>query len=211
MKIFYSELFSIPLPEQHSFPMPKYRLLRERIIASGIVRTEDFHTPHAATCEEIIRVHAADYLRRLESGELNEREIRRIGLPWSPALVERAKRSSGATIEACRTALEEGIAVNLGGGTHHAYPDHGQGYCLLNDAAIAVRAMQAEGRVEQVLIVDCDVHQGNGTAAIFHDDPSVFTFSIHGENNFPLKKEASDLDMALPDGTADRAYLVFNC
>jgi acetoin utilization deacetylase AcuC-like enzyme len=207
VKIFYSELFSIPLPEQHSFPMPKYRLLRERIIASGIVRREDFHTPHAATCEEIIRVHAADYLRRLESGELNEREIRRIGLPWSPELVERARRSCGATIEACRATLEEGIAVNLGGGTHHAYPDHGQGYCLLNDAAIAVRAMQAEGRVERVLIVDCDVHQGNGTAAIFHDDPRVFTFSIHGENNFPLKKEASDLDMALPDGTADRAYL----
>ena len=121
--------------------------------------------------------------------------------------MERAKHSSGATIEACRAALGEGAAVNLGGGTHHAFPDRGQGYCLLNDAAIAARAMQAEDRVQRVLIVDCDVHQGNGTAAIFKDDPTVFTFSIHGANNFPLQKEASDLDIALPDGTKDAEYL----
>lgn len=207
LKIFYSEFFPIPLPEHHSFPMPKYRLLRERIIASGLVQSEDLVVPHAATDEEILRVHQPDYLRRLERGELTEKEIRRIGLPWSPELVLRARHSAGATIEACRAALVKGAAVNLGGGTHHAFPDHGQGYCILNDAAIAVRAMQAEARVRRVLIVDCDVHQGNGTAAIFRDDPRVFTFSIHGENNFPLKKEASDLDIALPDDTRDQAYL----
>lgn len=207
MKIFYSELFSIPLPEHHGFPMPKYRLLRERIIASGLVRPEDFGVPHAATDAEILRVHTPDYLLRLEKGELSEKEIRRIGLPYSPELVLRARHSAGATIEACRAAMMESAAVNLGGGTHHAYPDHGQGYCILNDAAIAARAMQAEGRVQRILIVDCDVHQGNGTAAIFRDEQRVFTFSIHGGNNFPFNKETSDLDIALPNGTGDAAYL----
>jgi acetoin utilization deacetylase AcuC-like enzyme len=207
MKIFTCDPFSIALPPQHSFPMSKYRLLRERIAASGIVGVEDVVVPRAATDAEIMSVHSRDYLRRLENGGLSQAEIRRIGLPWSPELVERAKRSAGATIEACRTALVGGVAVNLGGGTHHAYPDHGQGYCLLNDAAIAARTMQSEGLVERLLIVDCDVHQGNGTAAIFRDDPHVFTFSIHGRNNFPLKKETSDLDLALPDGTGDRDYL----
>jgi acetoin utilization deacetylase AcuC-like enzyme len=207
MKIYTCDLFSIALPPQHSFPMAKYRLLRERIAAEGISGAEDVVAPRAATDAEILAVHTPDYLRRLHSGELSQAEIRRIGLPWSPELVERARRSAGATIAACRMALTEGTAVNLGGGTHHAYPDHGQGYCLLNDAAIAARAMQFEGLVDRVLIVDCDVHQGNGTAAIFRNDPRVFTFSIHGRNNFPLKKEASDLDMALPDGTGDRDYL----
>jgi len=207
MKIYTCDPFSIALPPHHSFPMSKYRLLRERIAAAGISGAEDVVVPQAATDAEILRVHTPAYLRRLEKGALSEAETRRIGLPWSPELMERARRSSGATIEACRSALDEGIAVNLGGGTHHAYPDHGQGYCLLNDAAIAARAMQFEGRVERVLIFDCDVHQGNGTAAIFRDDPRVFTFSIHGANNFPLKKETSDLDVALPDGTGDREYL----
>ena len=182
-------------------------LLAERVRQCGLFRPEDIVAPPAATDEEILRVHTPEYLRRLIHGRLSEKKIRRIGLPWSPELVRRARHSAGATIAACRAALAKGAAVNLGGGTHHAFPDHGQGYCLLNDAAIAARAMLAEARIEGVLIVDCDVHQGNGTATIFHDDPRVFTFSIHGENNFPLKKEASDLDMALPDGTGDRAYL----
>jgi acetoin utilization deacetylase AcuC-like enzyme len=205
--IFYSDLFSITLPPHHTFPIAIYRLLSERVRASALASPDDIVVPHAATDEEILRVHTPDYLRRLERGELTEKEIRRIGLPWSPELVLRARHSAGATIEACRAALSEGVAVNLGGGTHHAYPDYGQGYCILNDAAIAARAMQAERRVQRILIVDCDVHQGNGTAAIFRDDPWVFTFSIHGENNFPLKKEASDLDIALEDGTSDQAYL----
>jgi len=207
VKIFFSELFSIPLPDHHTFPMPKYRLLRQRILDSGIAGAKDFHVPSPATFKEITRVHAPEYLRRIENGELTEKEIRRIGLPWSPELVERAKRSAGATIAACRAALVDGVAVNLGGGTHHAFPDRGQGYCLLNDTAIAVRAMQAENRVQQVLIVDCDVHQGDGTAAIFTDDPTVFTFSIHGANNFPLQKQQSDLDIALADGAEDAEYL----
>jgi acetoin utilization deacetylase AcuC-like enzyme len=207
MKMFTCDPFSAELPPQHSFPMPKYRLLRERLAVAGRSTPEDLLVPPAATDAEILAVHTPDYLRRLDSGELSPAEIRRIVLPWSPELVERARRSAGATIAACRSALEQGVAVNLGGGTHHAYPDHGQGYCLLNDAAIAARAMQSEGLVERVLIVDCDVHQGNGTAAIFRDDPHVFTFSIHGRNNFPLKKETSDLDLALPDGTGDRDYL----
>src|SRR5262249_55382638 len=133
--------------------------------------------------------------------------VRRIGFPWSPGMVERSRRSSGATIEACRAALDEGVACNLAGGTHHAFRACGEGYCVFNDSAVAARAMQAEGRAPPVVVLDCDVHQGNGTAAIFRDDPTVFTFSIHGARNFPLRKEQSDLDVELADGTGDAAYL----
>ena len=152
-------------------------------------------------------MHDSDYLQRLDQGRLTTKEIRRIGLPWSPELVERARRSAGATVEACLAALEDGVGVHLGGGTHHAFNDHGQGFCIFNDSAIAVRAMQAETHVERVLIVDCDVHQGNGTAALLQRDPAVFTFSIHGKNNFPFRKEKSDLDIALEDGVGDEGYL----
>ncbi len=187
--------------------MQKYALLRQRVLESGLFQPEDLHVPHAATDEEILRVHDAGYLHRVCTGTLSAEEIRRIGFPWSPAMVERSRRSSGATIEACRAALEEGVGVNLAGGTHHAFRDAGEGYCVFNDSAIAARAMQVEGRVRRVVILDCDVHQGNGTAAIFQDDPTVFTFSIHGARNFPLRKEESDLDVALPDGTGDAEYL----
>ena len=172
-----------------------------------MVGMENFHIPSAATHEEITRVHDEDYIRRLLNGELTPKEIRPIGLPWSREIVERARRSAGGTVAACRSALLERISVNLGGGTHHAFRDRGQGYCILNDAAIAVRALQAENRVEKALIIDCDVHQGNGTAAFFKNDPSVFTFSIHGKKNFPYKKEKSNLDIALDDGTGDNQYL----
>jgi acetoin utilization deacetylase AcuC-like enzyme len=207
VKAFYCDRFVLPLPEGHRFPMEKYRLLRERVLAAGLVAPEDLLVPHAATDEEILRVHDPEYLRRVAAGELDRPEVRRIGFPWSPAMVERSRRSAGGTLEACRAALEEGAAVNLAGGTHHAFRDRGEGYCVFNDAAIAARAMQAEGRVRRVVVIDCDVHQGNGTAAIFADDPTVFTFSIHGRNNFPFHKERSDLDVELPDGTADSAYL----
>lgn len=207
MKAFYADHFVLPLPEGHRFPMEKYRLLRERVLAAGVVAPEDLLVPHAATDEEILRVHDPEYLRRIRSGEMDRAEMRRIGFPWSPEMVERSRRSAGGTIEACRLALEEGAAVNLAGGTHHAFRDRGEGYCVFNDAAIAARALQAEGKVENVVVIDCDVHQGNGTAAIFADDPTVFTFSIHGRNNFPFHKERSDLDVELPDGTADAAYL----
>lgn len=187
--------------------MDKYALLRKRVMASGEFRAEDVHIPPEATYQEIARVHDPNYINRFVNGKLTPQEIRRAGFPWSPALVARVKRSVGATIQACRFAMKDGIAVNLAGGTHHAFRDHGEGYCLLNDAAIAARAMQEEALCNRVVIVDCDVHQGNGTASIFAGVSTVFTFSIHGKNNFPFHKERSDLDIALKDGTGDTAYL----
>jgi acetoin utilization deacetylase AcuC-like enzyme len=207
LKIYYTDTFSIPLPANHSFPKDKYPLLRKRIIEAQLVQPGDMRVPRPATDEDILRAHDPLYLNRLQKGELTVKEVRRVGLPWSPEIVLRARYSVGATIEACRTALDERIAVNLGGGTHHAFSDHGQGYCYLNDSVIAARAMQAEGLVENVLIIDCDVHQGNGTAAILKNDPTIFTFSIHGKNNFPYRKETSDLDIELEDGTDDAVYL----
>jgi acetoin utilization deacetylase AcuC-like enzyme len=207
MKIFYTDTFPIPLPEKHSFPKDKYFLLRKRILEELGDQPVELRVPEPASDEAILRAHDPNYIRRLLNGELSDKEIRRVGLPWSPEIVQRTRYSVGGTIAACRAALEEGVAVNLGGGTHHAFRDHGQGYCWLNDTAIAVRAMQAEGLVRQVLIIDCDVHQGNGTAAILKDDATIFTFSIHGKNNFPYQKEKSDLDVELADGTDDAAYL----
>ena len=207
MKIFYSDTFAIPLPDNHSFPVSKYTLLREKIIAAGVVKPDDLKIPEAAGDEDILRAHDPDYWQRLQKGELTQKEIRRVGLPWSPEIVIRTRHSAGATIEACRAALKDGIGVNLGGGTHHASRDRGQGYCWLNDSVIASRAMQAENLARRILIIDCDVHQGNGTAAILKNDPTIFTFSIHGKNNFPLHKEAGDLDIALPDDADDRLYL----
>lgn len=207
VRAFYCDHFVLSLPEGHRFPMEKYRLLRERVLASGAVRPEDLVVPGPAAEEEILRVHEAEYLRRVMTGALDRAELRRIGFPWSPAMVERSRRSAGGTIAACREALANGVAVNLAGGTHHAFPDHGEGYCVLNDAAIAARAMQAEGRAVRVVILDCDVHQGNGTAAVFRGDPSVFTFSIHGRRNFPFRKQRSDLDVELEDGAGDGEYL----
>ena len=207
MKIFYTDSFALPLPQDHSFPIGKYALLRKRIENSNLFSSLELCIPHAASDTEICRSHDPDYLRRFQQGQLTAREIRRIGLPWSAELVERARRSAGATVEACFAALDDGIAVHLGGGTHHAFRNQGQGYCIFNDSAIAVRTLQAETPIERVLILDCDVHQGNGTAALLQKDPNVFTFSIHGKNNFPFRKEKSDLDIALDDGADDRVYL----
>jgi acetoin utilization deacetylase AcuC-like enzyme len=187
--------------------MAKYAMLRKRVEAAGLSDGEPLRIPHAATDEEILRAHDADYLRRVQDGRLSAAELRRVGFSWSPQMVERSRRSAGATIEASRAALEEGIAVTLAGGTHHAFRDHGAGYCVFNDSAIAALAMQAEERARRVLIVDCDVHQGDGTAAILADDPSIFTFSIHGAKNFPAQKMRSDLDIALEDGAGDEEYL----
>lgn len=207
MKIFYTDHFAFPLPEGHPFPIAKYTMLRQKVHEATLVDPEDLCVPHAATDREILRAHNSEYLRRVQRGELAPNEIRRIGFPWSLEMVERARRSCGATIEACRNALKEGLAVSLAGGTHHAFWDYGQGYCVFNDSVIATRAIQAEDRVHRVVIVDCDAHQGNGTAAILADDPTVFTFSIHGENGFPFRKEKSDLDVPLPDGTEDTTYI----
>jgi acetoin utilization deacetylase AcuC-like enzyme len=207
MRIFYSDQFTIPLPPDHRFPMRKYTLLRERVSQSSLVDPQDLKAPEAASDEQLLQVHSSEYLFRVNGGYLTEKEIRRIGFPWSPHLVERSRRSVGGTIAACRAALSGGAGINLAGGTHHAFPDHGEGYCLFNDVAVAARCMQAETLVSQIAILDCDVHQGNGTARIFNQDPSVFTFSIHGEKNFPFHKEKSDLDIPLMDGTPDDLYL----
>lgn len=207
MKIYYCDHFVLPLPPGHRFPMAKYALVLRRLIESGLASRHQLVVPDAATDEQLLLVHSTHYVERATTGRLTEREIRRIGFPWSPELIERARRSVGGTIGACRGALDDGAAVNLAGGTHHAFPGSGEGFCVFNDAAVAARTLQAELRVSRVLIIDCDVHQGNGTAAIFADDPSVFTFSIHGANNFPFRKVAGDLDIALPDGTGGAAYL----
>jgi len=207
MRLFFTDHYVLPLPEGHRFPMEKYARLRERV-AAEIVPPHALVAPEPATDEELLRVHDAAYLARVVSGTLAREEIRRIGFPWSAEMVERSRRSTGATLGACRAALTEpeGIAVNLAGGTHHAFADRGEGYCVFNDTAVAARAMQAEERAARILVVDCDVHQGNGTASIFRGDPSVFTFSIHGAKNFPFRKEQSDLDVELPDGTGDAEY-----
>lgn len=207
MKAFYSDTFVLPLPPEHRFPMAKYRLLRDLVLAEEIVAPENLIAAEPATEADLLRAHDAGYLEKVLSGTLTAKEQRRIGFPWSPELRRRSLRTVGATIGACRAALEEGVAVNLAGGTHHAYRDHGEGYCVFNDSAVAARAMQAEGRVRRVVVIDCDVHQGNGTAAILAGDPTVFTFSVHGAKNFPFHKEKSDLDLELPDGTTDDLYL----
>jgi acetoin utilization deacetylase AcuC-like enzyme len=207
LKIFYHDHFVLPLPEGHRFPMSKYALLRRRVIEANLVRSQDLLVGPAATDEELTRAHHPDYLRRVIEGELSDREIRRIGFPWSPGLVERSRRSVGSTIAACRAASTGGIGVNLAGGTHHAGPEYGQGFCVFNDSAVAARTLQAEGKFRRVVILDCDVHQGNGTAEVFSHDPTVFTFSIHGAKNFPFRKIPGDLDVALQDGAGDPIYL----
>lgn len=207
MKLFYADHFVLPLPPGHRFPMEKYSRLRERLLASGHFAADDFRVPDAASDTELLRAHDAGYVQRVVRGTLGHDEIRRIGFPWSEAMVERSRRSAGATLAACRAALAEGWAANLAGGTHHAFRDRGEGFCVFNDAAVAALAMRAEGLAHRVAIIDCDVHQGNGTAAILANRADCFTFSIHGARNFPFDKETSDLDVELPDGTSDEAYL----
>jgi acetoin utilization deacetylase AcuC-like enzyme len=205
LKAFYSDHFVLPLPDGHRFPMQKYRLVREGVRAA--VPAIEFHEAAPATDGVLALAHHPNYIKSISEGALSAAEQRAIGFPWSPQMVERSRRSAGATIEACRAAMIDGVAANLAGGTHHAYADRGEGFCVFNDAAIAARLMQAERRAGRVAIVDLDVHQGNGTAAILANDDSVFTLSLHGEHNYPFRKEASDLDVALPDGTTDEAYL----
>lgn len=187
--------------------MRKYALLREQILDTGTLDPANMIVPDGATDEQILRVHSPEYWNKVKTGDFSDKEIRRMGFPWSMALVERSRRSVGGTISACRAALSEGVAVNLAGGTHHAFPDHGAGFCVLNDAAIAARTMQTEAGIGQVVILDGDVHQGDGTAAIFANDPTVFTFSVHGAHNFPFRKQQSDLDIELDDETGDVGYL----
>ena len=207
MRAFYSDHFVLPLPEGHKFPMAKYSRLRERILAEGIVPPEDLHEAPAASWEDLRLVHDEAYVDAVANGTVAPEIQRRIGFPWSPAMVERSRRSVGATIAAARAALDDGVSANLAGGTHHAFADRGEGFCVFNDVAVAIRVLQRDHHASRIAVVDLDVHQGNGTASIFAGDDAVFTFSMHGEKNFPFKKETSDLDVALPDGTGDEDYL----
>jgi len=211
VRAFYSDTFVLPLPEHHRFPMAKYRMLRERIVAEGILAPESLSVPDPIGWDELRLVHDDRYVEAVAAGTLSHDAQRRIGFPWSPMMVERSRRSVGATLAAAREALragcQPGVSANLAGGTHHAFRDRGEGYCVFNDVAVAARVLQREGAIDRVLVVDCDVHQGNGTASIFSGDPAVFTLSFHGERNFPFRKETSDRDVAFPDGTGDARYL----
>jgi acetoin utilization deacetylase AcuC-like enzyme len=210
VRAYYSDHFVLPLPAGHRFPMGKYALLRDRV-ASELPQVRLCPAP-AASDGELALAHEPAYVSAIAEGWLTAAQQREIGFPWSARMAERARRSVGATIAAARAALEDGVAANLAGGTHHAYADKGSGYCVFNDVAVAARLMQAEWHrrcraLLRVAVVDLDVHQGNGTAAIFRDDPTVFTLSLHGARNFPFRKEASDLDLELPDGCEDEPYL----
>ncbi|HSV70636.1 MAG TPA: histone deacetylase [Methylibium sp.] len=210
MQAYYSDHFVLPLPPGHRFPMAKYRLLRDRL-AAELPQVRLFEAP-AASDGELALAHAPAYVQAVIDGTLDAARQREIGFPWSEAMVARSRRSVGATIAAARAALAEGVAANLAGGTHHAGADRGSGYCVFNDIAVAARLMQAEWHrahrsLLRVAVIDLDVHQGDGTAAIFRDDPTVFTLSLHGAKNFPFRKEAGDLDVELPDGCRDDAYL----
>ena len=207
MKLFYTDHFELPLPPGHRFPMSKYRCLRDRIVSDPFFDQDVLLVPSAATIEQLCLAHDRDYVQRVIDGKLSPSEIKRIGFPWSPAMVERSRRSSGATLAAARHALTDGVAINLAGGTHHAMRNAGEGFCVFNDAGVAILTLIAEAQIERAVVIDCDVHQGNGTAQIFADVENVFAFSIHGEKNFPLRKYPSDLDIDMPDGTTDAPYL----
>ena len=207
LHVWSSAKYTFPLPDGHRFPIAKYTLLRERVIADGVVARERVHDPSRVSRDDVLLVHTADYVDRFTSGMLSRDEERRLGFPWSEALVERAYRAAGGTVEAARAALDHGIAMNLAGGTHHAFPSHGEGFCVFNDVAIAIRALQRDGKIERAAIVDLDVHQGNGTHAIFAGDDRVFTFSMHGGRNYPFLKVAGRLDIELQDGIGDDDYL----
>jgi acetoin utilization deacetylase AcuC-like enzyme len=207
MYAFSSDHYVIDLPANHRFPIQKYRRIRERLLAEGTLRADELLEPTLADPRDICRVHTKDYWEQLSRGTLPAAAIRRLGLPWSESLVRRSRASVQGTLSAARIALREAVAANLAGGTHHAFPDRGEGYCVLNDIAVAIRTLQHDAWVQRMAIVDCDVHQGNGTAAIFANEPDVFTFSIHGDHNYPFRKVPGTLDIALPDGTGDDDYL----
>lgn len=207
MDLYYSDIFELPLPPGHRFPMSKYRLLRERLAAAAFAESCRFLIPEAATDAELSLAHDQEYIGRASRGELTDVEQRRIGFPWSERMIERSRRSSGASIGAGQSALRDGLAANLAGGTHHANWDAGQGYCVFNDVCVAARVLQQAGQISRALFVDCDVHQGNGTAAIAAGDPTLFSFSIHCIKNYPFRKATSDLDVDLAPGTGDEEYL----
>ncbi len=199
--------YHLPLPATHPFPMAKYPLLREILAAEGLLGARDVLEPGEAAIADLRLVHTDDYLDKLARGTLDAAEVHRLGVPWSPALFRRSRLAAQGTLDAARAAQVDGLAGNLAGGTHHAFPSHGEGFCVLNDVAVAIRVLQRDGHLRRALVIDLDVHQGNGTAAIFAGDPDVFTFSMHGERNYPLQKMRSTLDVGLADGLGDDEYL----
>lgn len=207
LHVWTSAKYAIALPDGHRFPMPKYALLRDRVLAEGLVQPAHVHDPGRTTRDDLLLVHTPAYVDAVTDGTLPPEMQRRIGLPWSPAFVERAYRVVRGTVEAAAHAMDAGIAFNLAGGTHHAFADRGEGFCTFNDVAVAIRALQRDGRIRRACVVDLDVHQGNGTHAIFAGDPSVYTFSMHGAKNFPFHKVPGTLDVELADGTGDDDYL----
>lgn len=206
-KIFYSPDYYADIGANHVFPIKKFELVRDKLLSEGTLQKNEIAEPELAKIEDVLLVHTEDYISRLRSGNLTAKEIRKLGLPWSSALVRRSFLAASGTINAAKTALKMGVASNLAGGTHHSFPDRGEGFCVINDVAVAIRVLQKENLAQRFLIVDCDVHQGNGTAFIFKTEESVFTFSIHGAKNYPLFKENSTLDIELPDRTGDAEYL----
>ncbi|MBD2104175.1 histone deacetylase [Leptolyngbya sp. FACHB-261] len=207
LPIIYHTDYVAALPAGHRFPMTKFRLLYELLLADGVAQSNQFWQPERASQAWLEQVHAADYVQAFCEGSLDPKAQRRIGLPWSPALVQRTCIAVGGTVLTAQLALAHGLACNTAGGTHHAFPSYGSGFCIFNDLAVATRVLQALGLVQRVLIVDLDVHQGDGTAFIFQDDPTVFTFSMHCQVNFPGTKQQSSLDVPLPEGLEDDAYL----
>lgn len=207
LKVAWNDHYAIPLPEGHRFPMIKYDLIPEQLIYEGTIKEENLWSPGTLTTENLEGIHQQTYWEKLKNGKLSKEEIRRIGFPYSEQLIKRELVILQGTIDCAMHALNYGIALNVAGGTHHAFPDRGEGFCLLNDFAVAANYLLIKKHAHQILIVDLDVHQGNGTANIFQNNNQVFTFSMHGEKNYPLKKETSDLDVSLPDGIDDKAYL----
>lgn len=207
MQVFYTPRYYADIGQGHIFPIRKFELVRDRLLAEGTLLPDELSEPEPAAIDEVLLVHTDDYVSRLCNGTLTAKELRRLGLPWSESLVRRSLYAVGGTIAAARTASVAGYGSNLAGGTHHSFADRGEGFCVLNDVAVAIRLLRKEGLIQRAAIVDCDVHQGNGTATIFAGDQNTFTFSIHGANNYPLFKARSSLDVELPDGTTDDDYL----
>lgn len=207
LKIAYNPIYKHPLPAGHRFPMQKYELLPLQLLHEGTCRPENFFEPGMPAVSDILKAHDNKYFEQLTRGELTARDMRKVGFPWSPELVQRELRIAQGTIEGCLFALEFGVAMNIAGGTHHAYSNRGEAFCMLNDQAIGAHYLLAHNLAKKILIIDLDVHQGNGTAEIFSSVPEVFTFSMHGRTNYPFRKEHSDLDVALEPNTDDETYL----
>lgn len=207
LKIACHPIYKHPLPEGHRFPMQKYELLPQQLLHEGSCRPENFFAPDFPEDSDILRAHTPPYYQALRQGDIPARQMRKVGFPWSEALVERERRIAGGTIQGCMYALQHGIAMNIAGGTHHAYSDRGEAFCMLNDQAIGAHYLLGRRLAQRILILDLDVHQGNGTAEIFQGVPEVFTFSMHGASNYPFRKEVSDRDIPLEKGTGDREYL----